>query len=135
MPLGRYCLIKPLVFFIGATFPGVMRCRKIKPGSRYFFNLFGLVKLSSIHSSDRFEFLWVSHHQAVGPLFNAAVVRFGNLPIKVKPVLRSTSVTIQAFDPLPITVSISQCPLCWRFATLLGARRYVAYPASRPRLS
>ena len=40
-----------------------------------------------------------------------AVVRSFNLPIRSNPVLRSTRVTMQSLLPVPMTVSISQCPI------------------------
>ena len=57
-------------------------------------------------------------------LFRDRVVRSLRLPIIRKPVFRFTRVTMQSGEPLPGTVSISQCPR--------GVRKYDAFRPCGP---
>jgi hypothetical protein len=57
-----------------------------------------------------------------------------SLPMSTYPVLRSTTLTRQS-GPIPITVSISQCPMRRRCPTLGGRSAIGRFPACRPRRS
>jgi hypothetical protein len=71
------------------------------------------VELRPIVGSDGLEHSIVPLDEVNDTPVSEAVVRSSNLPINKRPVFRSTRLTMQSLLPVPITVSISQCP-SWR---------------------